>query len=68
MAAVVHEADTCLAPDHPHDTDPPMRAVYVDAELYAAARHIADLRSESVDAVVTKLLRRYARGRARPRD
>ena len=44
------------------------RVVHVDTTLYESARLIAELRGESVDNVVARALRSYARGRRRPRD
>lgn len=44
------------------------RVIHVDTTLYESARLIAELRSESVDNVVARALRSYARGRRRPRD
>ncbi len=44
------------------------RVVHVETTLYESARLIAELRGESVDNVVARALRSYARGRRRPRD
>jgi hypothetical protein len=44
------------------------RMVPVETTLYESARLIAELRGESVDDVVARALRSYARGRRRPRD
>jgi hypothetical protein len=39
----------------------------VDAQLYDAALRIAQLRGQSVEDVVARALKTYARGRNRPR-
>lgn len=41
--------------------------VRVDSALYDAAHSIAALRDETVDEVVARALKRYARGRTPPR-
>jgi hypothetical protein len=43
-------------------------SVLVQADLYDAARQIADMRGETVEDVAVQVLRKYARGRTRPRD
>ncbi len=47
---------------------PTRHPVRVDSDLYEAVLRIADMRSETVDDVVVRALRKYARGRTRPRD
>jgi hypothetical protein len=57
-------------PTLPTQRRPSDRAVVrigVDPDLYDEARRIADLRGQSVDEVVARALRSYARGRLRPR-
>jgi hypothetical protein len=41
--------------------------VRIDTDVYQAACRIADMRGETTDGVVSRALRRYARGRTRPR-
>jgi antitoxin component of RelBE/YafQ-DinJ toxin-antitoxin module len=40
----------------------------IGTDLYEEAHRIAEMRGQTVDDVVARVLRKYAQGRTRPRD